>query len=294
MIHEYSYKPTAHFGYKGNESHDTTLTFGIENECDRNGRVTPNMSPSALSDLLDDASDRIYCKSDSSVSGGLELVTHPGSLAHHMYQLRWKQLLRLCVKAGYRSHDTRTAGLHVHVGRAPLGASDQERDDVIRKLTVLTYRHWDELVVFSRRRGSELDNWAPRPHISDPDNFDTWEALAEYAYDNIYTYEYDHQRRYTAVNVTNSDTVELRIFKGTLKRDTLIASLQLTSNMCHYAMEHTWEDVRTCSFLDVAHFAHFDELDAYLVVRGLDTDPVTVRRMPDFAGTDGLTPTHTA
>ncbi len=33
--------------------------------------------------------------------------------------------------------------------------------------------------------------------------------------------------RYTCVNLTNEDTVEIRIFRGTLKYNTLAATIQL-------------------------------------------------------------------
>lgn len=36
-----------------------------------------------------------------------------------------------------------------------------------------------------------------------------------------------HGSRYTCVNLTNADTIEFRMFRGTLKLNTLIATLQL-------------------------------------------------------------------
>ena len=37
--------------------------------------------------------------------------------------------------------------------------------------------------------------------------------------------------RYTAVNLTNSDTVEIRMFRGTLKLNTLKATLQMVNHL---------------------------------------------------------------
>ena len=291
MIHPYSYKPAASFGTRGHENLERALTFGVECECDNNHRVHPTMTPAACSDLVDDASaGRIYCKSDASIGGGFEMVSHPGTLAHHMYMLRWKNALRMPAKAGFRSHDTVTAGLHVHVGRQQLGANDEERADVVRKLTVLMYRFWPQIVTFTRRQARQLDEWASRPNIGGwYDSCLSGEALQLLAQQAIpYIRGGSHNNRYTALNTMNLATIEFRIFRGTLKRDTLIASIQFCNNMCLWAMSHTWDDVQTATFLDVMHIAHFDELDTYLVVRGLETVPATVHRVPDFAGADGL------
>jgi hypothetical protein len=41
--------------------------------------------------------------------------------------------------------------------------------------------------------------------------------------------------RYTCVNITNYDTIEFRIFRGTLKYSSLIATLQLVDAICEVA-----------------------------------------------------------
>ena len=75
--------------------------------------------------------------------------------------------------------------------------------------------------------------------------------------------------RYQTVNLTNSSTVELRCFRGTLKRDTIIASIQLASNMTRYAMTHTPSECRNATWTDVLNVEQFEELNAYCQTRGL-------------------------
>ena len=43
--------------------------------------------------------------------------------------------------------------------------------------------------------------------------------------------------RYTAVNLENNDTVEFRLFRGTLRYKTFIAALQLVYEICRFAIE---------------------------------------------------------
>lgn len=292
MIHPYSHKPRPRFSYAGNEN-TNVRTYGLEVEVDNpwNGGL-PSVDRYVTSDRLDDITDLLYCKSDSSLDDGFEIVTHPCSLKYHMNNFRWKFVGQTCVKAGWRSHNSagHTCGLHIHVGRAQL------TEDAIRKLVVLVTRYWNEIVNFSRRERSELNRWAPRPYFAahyDP-SYDG-SLVRDLANTHIATYINDHDRRYTAVNVTNTGTVEFRVFRGTLKRDTIIAALQFVDNMCEYAMTHDYDDIQASTFADVALLKHYNELDKYLVKRGLiaseavDANPINSRRQPDFEGADGLT-----
>lgn len=304
MINRYGYKPEPRFGYKNDRESREHLTFGVELECEPRRNGAPKMDADELSDRIDEiASDRVYCKSDCSLSHGLEIVTHPGTLAHHMYVMHWRQIQRTCEKAGFRSHDTDNSGLHVHVGRAQLGSTDAERDETIRKVQVLFVMYAAELTRFSRRARSRLDKWASfRSFGVSPESIRATDgdALAAWARSSVPTFEDDyHQQRYTAVNLMNRATVEIRIFRGTLKRDTLIAAIQLVSNVFEYAMTHTWDELRTSTWADVAACKPYKEIVGYMIARGLLNDDAAPETLPggnramDYYGTDGIArPAH--
>lgn len=305
MIHNYSYKPEPEIGYKNDRESREHLTFGVELECEpRNDGGNIRMDAYALSDRIDEIpGGRTYCKSDGSLSNGVEIVSHPGTLAHHMYVMHWRQIQRTCEKAGFRSHDAANSGLHVHVGRAQLGSTDAERDDVTRKVQVLFALYTAELTRFSRRRRSCLEQWAPIDRLGvTPDDIrhvSSGAQLASWAHARVPAYRSNHNDRYTAVNVTNSATVEIRIFRGTLKRDTLIAAIQLVSNVFEYAMAHDWADIPASTWADVAAYKPHKELVNYMIARGLldaDAAPETLpasNRPSDFYGVDGIArPAH--
>lgn len=305
MIHNYSYKPEPEIGYKNDRESREHLTFGVELECEpRNDGGNVRMDAYELSDRIDEIpGGRTYCKSDGSLSNGVEIVSHPGTLAHHMYVMHWRQIQRTCEKAGFRSHDAANSGLHVHVGRAQLGSTDAERDDVTRKVQVLFALYTAELTRFSRRRRSCLGQWAPIDLLGvTPDDIRherSGSRLASWAFTHVPAYRSNHNDRYTAVNVTNSATVEIRIFRGTLKRDTLIAAIQLVSNVFEYAMAHDWADIPASTWADVAAYKPHKELVNYMIARGLldaDAAPETLpasNRPSDFYGVDGIArPAH--
>lgn len=83
------------------------------------------------------------------------------------------------------------------------------------------------------------------------------------------------------MNLTNSSTIEFRLFRGTLKRDIIIASLQLVNNLCKYAMSHDMETCRNAVFTDIVDVHAYRELVAYCVerhlVRGVEPQAETVR-----------------
>lgn len=305
MINRYSYKPEPEIGYKNANESREHLTFGVELECEpRNDGGNVRMDAYELSDRIDEIpGGRTYCKSDGSLSDGVEIVSHPGTLAHHMYVMHWRQIQRTCEKAGFRSHDAANSGLHVHVGRAQLGSTDAERDDVTRKVQVLFALYTAELTRFSRRRRSCLEQWAPIDRLGvTPDDIrhvSSGAQLASWASARVPAYSPNHNDRYTAVNVTNTATVEIRIFRGTLKRDTLIAAIQLVSNMFEYALAHDWADIPASTWADVAAYKPYKELVNYMIARNLlaaedvpETLPAS-NRPSDFYGVDGIArPAH--
>ena len=109
---------------------------------------------------------------------------------------------------------------------------------------------------------------------------------------DIYTTN-THSGRYIAVNCENAATIEFRLFNGTLKRDTFMATLQLCSNICKYAMTHDFAECLRSDFLSVALYERYNEIESYLIARGLADDTCTGRvqntqRNCTHTGADGL------
>lgn len=57
-----------------------------------------------------------------------------------------------------------------------------------------------------------------------------------------------HGGRYTCVNLQNSDTVEFRIFRGTLKTNTILATLELVERICDVAINLSDEELRNLTW----------------------------------------------
>lgn len=152
----------------------------------------------------------------------MEIVPHPMSLEYHQ-DFCWEKLMRKSVSMRYRSHQTTTCGLHIHVNRKSLGANTEEQEEVISRILYFVEHHWNEILTFSRRSEYTMNRWAARyGYESSP------KAILDKA-------KKGNCGRYAAVNLCNYHTIEFRMFRGSLKLNTLIAALQIVNRICDVA-----------------------------------------------------------
>lgn len=258
-INSYGYKPYPIFGTThGNVTtyEDSDLTFGVELEIDDGNDIR------GCSVALHDLTDMLYQKHDGSLDDGIEIVTHPGTLAYHMTEFPWEDVCSTSLRYGFRSHEAGTCGLHIHVGRKQLGNTDSERKATVGKVVLLVDRLWNYIARFSRRGGDF--HWAERPGLEYilSDSGMTGARLI----DRVLRHE-DDAGRYRAVNLQNSSTIEFRFNRGTLRKDTILASIQMASNLCLYAKNHALEDVLGATWDDIQHVNEYDELNSYCSAR---------------------------
>ena len=75
--------------------------------------------------------------------------------------------------------------------------------------------------------------------------------------------------RYAAVNLRNYYTVEFRMFRGTLKYNTLAAALQMVNRICNAAVFMSDEQMQKLSWSDFVSEITESELIQYLKERRL-------------------------
>ena len=257
-IHEYSYKPAPIFYGSGNRF------FGVELEIDYAGQYSENADK--LLDIANESHEHIYIKCDGSLDEGMEIVTHPMTLAYHRSEMPWEELCKKAISMGYRSHKTSTCGLHIHINRDSFGSTYEAQESAISRVLYFVEHHWNELLKFSRRTESQMAQWAAR-----------------YGYKTCPKEILDHAKssgssRYTCVNITNRDTIEFRMFRGTLKLNTLIATLELVDQICELAVTFGDDELAKISWSEFVTALDKDycaELITYLKQRRLYVNPPT-------------------
>ena len=260
-IKEYSYKPQPIFKTGTHDKFYSSkdiqeLLFGVELEIDK------GCDPEETAGELCEESEDIYCKHDGSLNDGIEIVTHPCTLSYHINELGWDKLCKIALDHDFRSNDTRTCGLHIHVGKYQLGSDTTERKETICKIILLVDRFWEYMIKFSRRTESQLNQWARRPNINMSQKRTLEDAMEDAWYER-------NEGRYRAVNLQNRETIEFRLFNGTLKVNTIYATLQLVSNICKYAKTHSTEEVMSAQWENVTSYEKYQELNRYLEERNL-------------------------
>lgn len=165
--------------------------------------------------------------------------------------------MKKAISLGYRSHQTSTCGLHIHVNRSSLGETHDEQEDVISRILFFVETHWAELLRFSRRSEYSMNRWAAR-----------------YGYEKTGREILDKAKkgnngRYAAVNLMNYSTIEFRLFRGTLKHNTLIAAIELVDEICDLAIHLTDEGIEKLSWSEFVGTLTEPELISYLKERRL-------------------------
>jgi hypothetical protein len=209
MIRNYSYKPTPIFW----PHHDSKFYYlGIELEVESKNAKRSDAA-AYVSEFL---SEHAYLKEDGSLENGFEIVTHPHTLdAYH--QLDWSFLDKL-KSMGVRSWNTSTCGLHVHVGRVAFDmASYPESEKHLIRFTKFIYDNEQQVT----RIAGRTSNYAGFN--------DKGKVIPKIKHNR------QSNDRYSAVNIYPEYTVEIRVFKGSLRKERVLSGIEFV----HAAVEFT-------------------------------------------------------
>ena len=255
-IHDYYFKPDPLFRGEG------PRYFGVELEIDGAGEDCDNADE--ILDIGNMQLENIYRKHDGSLDDGFEIVTHPMSLDYHINEMPWLNVLGKAQQLGYLSHQANTCGLHVHVSRKAFGKSEALQDAAIARVLYFIEKNWNEMLKFSRRTQRQLEHWAARYGYKEHPK-----ELLDKAKKG------GDRGRYSCVNLENEATIEFRLFRGTLKYNSLIATLQMVDRICDVAISMSDDEVKEMSWCTFVTGCTQPELVQYLKERRLYVnDPV--------------------
>lgn len=159
----------------------------------------------------------------------LETITKPMS-EHDFFVYNWEKAFARLRNDGWRSHDTTCCGTHFHFSKGYLGFNDKERINNAKKVCRFFQLHWDDICKIARRQGNHYcHGWGDEP-ITKKTSF---RSLS--------------RDRYYAVNLDNLidgiGTIEIRICKGTLKTETMLASADFFLHIVRNAKRISWKNI---------------------------------------------------
>lgn len=251
-IHEYNYKPE-YIKHRMSDEDSSTLLLGAEIEVDCGGEseehakkvleIVCGINPDNPEEALE---DKMYCTHDGSLRAGIECDTMPCTLEYHKKEMKYKEMFEYLDKNGYKAHDTTTCGLHVHADRSYLGKSELVQQLTISKILYILEKFNDEICVIARRNNN-YSKFVGKSEVNQ-------------SLDKLYgKYSSD---KHVALNLKHKDSIEFRCFKGTLKYETFILTLEFVKNIIDYAKSINIEEIELIQWKDLMN-TFSEELKEY-------------------------------
>lgn len=223
LVHEYDYSPDIGWFYNGIEksghgynykqlSENTFFGVELEVEC----RYDLEDGATAVLEHFNKGIEPkdetvVYLKQDGSIDNGFEIVTQPMTFDFAM-SLDWSILSRL-KDMNYRSWNGGACGLHVHVSRTAF--RDRQHLWKFTQLVNINSRKCESLAGRNSERWSKYDK-----------KLSSKIALGK-----------EFPERYSAVNLINARTIELRIFRGSLRPERVPMAIQFAESCVEYTKD---------------------------------------------------------
>jgi len=241
-ILNYTYRPSPMMVYTAQEkatmydfalAHSRIQVFGLEIEVESQ---VSNEDINARADVINkmEEGQLFYCKSDVSIRNGFEIVTHPGTFDYWMGKGKdiLEGLFDTLKAAGYTSYQSGRCGLHIHTNKSPLTrlqiynmARFIHDRTVTPNLRKLSGRTDQQLLGYSSLNLTDIyDTNTGRYGKPSP---------VDYAKQIRHSWRIGDRGR--ALNLSNADTVELRLFRGSLKIERHNAGLQFYNTLLEFA-----------------------------------------------------------
>lgn len=202
--------------------------FGVEAEVEMaepaSGSTKNRIANSVLRSL---GSEFAIIKSDGSLDNGFEIVSAPACLETH--RRYWPKLDSMPDKDSLRAWDTSTCGFHVHVGKDSLTTLQVGR--IIHLINHPANKSFVQKVA-----GRSSDRWSKFIN-----------KKLSCAHPNL-TQSTD---KYEAVNTLHRETIEFRIFRGTINTRHIIRNLEFVDAVCQFCLPSSR------SFKELAESASF-------------------------------------
>ena len=260
-VRNYSYKPDSRFhrvnpkknepltSFSGESKHGMPiLHFGVEIEVDvhadqddyDNNIVLDGNNFASLTNIVGSAipgTDLFYCKTDSSLSDdGIEIVSHPFSWNFWKTygQSIYDTLFSTIRNSGYYSAEGSETGMHIHISKRAVKKSH------LLKLLWFIYESPNFIELIAQR--SSYFGMATYDSLLGytPDTFKLKVSKLTSVAKRRFS---SNAERYTALNMEPSESIEFRIFKGTLNIMTLSKAIEFIHSLLSYCAESSISDI---------------------------------------------------
>jgi len=207
--------------FHGDEN--TRLFFGVELETENyqdRGAAAEELYAQSQSEEL------FYLSEDCSLDNGIEIITQPCTLDFHLDKFPWGKIIDIVLSHGGKSESGKHAAMHIHLSKTFFRSSYPPKvtyDLYELRFAYLFEKFRTELLKFART-SSYLANRSAQPK--------ELKSLRKEARETAQRSPL-YYGKYQAVNLRHDETIEVRIFRGTLRTTDIKASLELVDFLAH-------------------------------------------------------------
>lgn len=238
-IHQFNYIPVYIPHYMPYENKNTVLLLGAEIEIAGNTHE-PNREEvvkkciQIMNGSDSDEEELIYSTHDGTVQ--IELDTMPCSLEFHKNKMNYKEMFEYLDELGYKGHDCDCAGLHIHANRSYLGKTTLLQQLTISKILYIIEKFNDQICVIARRN-NDYSKFVGKGKFED--------SVVE-----LYG-RYKNIGKRVALNLEHRNTIEFRMFKSTLKPETLLLTFEFVKDIIDFAKSINIEKIECIQWDDI-------------------------------------------
>lgn len=233
---------------------ENMLKFGMEIEVENNGGT----SNSDMANMLRKTYPHLELvfEEDGSLDSGFEIITQPMTMSYiREHKEDFRGICQLLNDHGFISHNAGSCGQHIHFSRNFFSDND---DKYVGNLLAFFERYKNEIYKFSRRDGTRWCKWVSDNAGYDSKYYKSTKILCDYAKSNT-----GHG---VAINLEHSNTIEIRVFRGTLKYETLMSNFEFVNALVHIVKE---KPIRQINFDKVVNFEGNEYIQNYCLAKSI-------------------------
>ena len=231
LIRQYHTRPPIKFyTLKGEKDR---MKYGIELEVE-------NVKESISNDVMSEKCWRIvrdFCwyNTDGSIRNGFEIITQPFTWGWYKENREiFVKLLSELRSNGFESYNPGTCGIHIHMSKEGFIS-----DIHLFKFLKIFYDNYEFLKAISQRDSKSTCGgcqWGGKRERND-NLIDKAKAKRGF-------------ERYTAANLENENTVEIRIFRGTLKEESFFKNIEFVRSCVEFSSVTGVKDINVEKFVE--------------------------------------------
>ena len=257
-ILDYSYKPKRPKLLSTKKIKENTLFLGFENECECNEDDDSDCSD--LDEfpgmLIKELGNNVYCKEDGSLDYGFEIVTEPMTYEYILKNRKhFEKAFKELASNGVYSYKSSNTGFHIHLSKAAF--IDKKHMINFAKVIYLDKELSSKIAL---RHGNTYCYYLSQNELKN--------------IDDVLTKQVDGCDRYRAVNFSNSNTIEVRIYKGNLEFNSCLTYIQHVVSIFNYTALTTKKG-KNVSIIDYINYVNkngkmYEELNSRIkkIIKG--------------------------